>query len=243
MYMDGNELKKRAYDLAERCERNSCVTNTGFLTPAEQYELCSMKAVFFGGNVDCERKIAFFLPFYIDESDFDVFEYIDVLKIQSYFGVPSHRDYMGAILGLGIKREWVGDIIVSGDCAYVFCMKSVSSSILEMERAGRTTVKVSMIDASQLPLRDRKTKLLTFTVKSLRLDAVTGDVFGISRTTAAAAIKEGLVSLNYNVCLKSDAQVNEGDIISLKGKGKGIISEIGGKSRKDRLFVSAELFI
>ena len=82
-----------------------------------------------------------------------------------------------------------------------------------------------------------------FTVKSLRLDAVTGDLFGLSRTSAAEMIRLGLVSLNYSVCEKPDAPIREGDVLSLRGKGKGAVTQIGGRSRKDRLFIEAELWL
>ena len=85
-------------------------------------------------------------------------------------------------------------------------------------------------------------KETTFSVKSLRIDAVAAGMFNISRTSAAEAIGAGLVSLNYGECLKSDAPVKEGDIISLRGKGKGTLLVIGGKSRKDRIFVTCGVY-
>ena len=86
-------------------------------------------------------------------------------------------------------------------------------------------------------------KPLSFTVKSLRLDAVTGAMFGLSRTAAAEEIRMGLVSLNYAVCDKTDAPVAAGDVISLRGHGKGRLTALGGRSKKDRLFVEAEVFL
>ena len=77
-------------------------------------------------------------------------------------------------------------------------------------------------------------------MQSLRLDAVTGGLFRLSRSAAAEQIRLGLVSLNYAVCERTDAAVREGDVISLRGKGKGSVVGIGGRSRKDRLFVTAE---
>lgn len=100
-----------------------------------------------------------------------------------------------------------------------------------------------MIALSDVPVPERRVKNISFTVKSLRLDAVTGDMFGISRTTAAELIRIGAVSLNYSICEKPDAPVREGNILSVRGKGKGRISEIGGRSKKDRLFVSAEIYL
>ena len=84
----------------------------------------------------------------------------------------------------------------------------------------------------------------TFSVKSPRLDAVCAGMFGLSRTAAAEAIAQGLVTLNYAECLKCDAQVRDGDVLSLRGKGKGIVLDAGGTlSRKGRLFVKTGIFL
>ena len=198
----------------------------------------------FGGKEDCERKVAFFLPYYLEETDFDIGEIIKAVRIRSYFGKPVHRDYLGAVLGLGIERDRIGDLLVFDDTAYLFCLSPVVSVLLqELEKVGKVSVKAEQVALSEVPISERKVKKITFTVKSLRLDAVTGDMFGVSRTLAAELIREGAVTLNYSICEKVDATVKEGDTLSVHGKGKGRISQIGGRSRKDRLFVEAELYL
>lgn len=246
--MENSELLKRARDLAERCERSGTVCATGFLSPAEQYELqtrlgyipCGL--AFHGGGRDCERAAAFFLPDYMTEDMLAVDEYICAMKLKAYFGQPGHRDYMGALLGMGIGREWLGDIQVEGDTAYVFCMKSVLRHLLSIEKAGRFTVKASQVALEEVPARKLETESLSFSVMSPRLDAVTAGLFHLSRTEAAKQIAAGNVSLNYSQCLKADCPVKEGDILSLKGRGKGSISGMGGTSRKGRLFVYGEIY-
>ena len=250
--MEQSDLIKRANDLASRCDRSSCVTMTAFLTPAEQQEIesrgsfpggdCSL--FLFGGAKDCERRVCFFLPYYLDRESFDASEYMGAVRIQSYFGAPEHRDYLGAVLALGIERDRVGDIIVRGDTAYVFCLRTVLPVLLnELDKVGSCGVKPEEIPLAEVPAPEKKVNLLNFTVKSLRLDAVTGDLFGISRTQAAELIRLGAVSLNYVVCEKPDAPVAEGAVISIRGKGKGKVTEVGGRSRKDRLFIKAERYL
>ena len=246
--MENSELLKRARDLAERCERSGTVCVSGFLSPAEQYELqtrlgyiaCGL--VFHGGGENCERAAAFFLPDYMTEDMLDLSEYLCAMKLKAYFGQPGHRDYMGALLGMGIGREWLGDIQVEGDTAYVFCMKSVLRHLLSIEKAGRYTVKASQVPLEEVPARKVETESLSFSVMSPRLDAVAAGLFHLSRTEAAKQIAAGNVSLNYGQCLKADCIVKEGDILSLKGKGKGSISGMGGTSRKGRLFVYGEIY-
>ena len=165
------------------------------------------------------------------------------VKLQGCFGTPGHRDYLGAILALGIRREWIGDILVTGDCAYVFCLPSVESTLLGLDRAGRITVKAAPVSLSEVPRIEKKVKEQTFTVKSLRLDAVTGELFGLSRTKAAEMIRLGAVSLNYAECLKPDAEIREGDVLSVKGKGKGRVAEVCGRSKKDRIFLHTERYL
>lgn len=246
--MENSELLKRARDLAERCERSGTVCVSGFLSPAEQHELqtrlgyipCGL--VFHGGGENCERAAAFFLPDYMTEEMLDLSEYLCAMKLKAYFGQPGHRDYMGALLGMGIGREWLGDIQVEGDTAYVFCMKSVLRHLLSIEKAGRYTVKASQVPLEEVPARKVETESLSFSVMSPRLDAVAAGLFHLSRTEAAKQIAAGNVSLNYAQCLKADCIVKEGDILSLKGKGKGSISGMGGTSRKGRLFVYGEIY-
>ena len=170
--MENSELLKRARDLAERCERSGTVCVSGFLSPAEQHELqtrlgyipCGL--VFHGGGDNCERAAAFFLPDYMTEEMLDLSEYLCAMKLKAYFGQPGHRDYMGALLGMGIGREWLGDIQVEGDTAYVFCMKSVLRHLLSIEKAGRYTVKASQVPLEEVPARKVETESLSFSVMS-----------------------------------------------------------------------------
>ena len=104
-------------------------------------------------------------------------------------------------------------------------------------------MSVSPCALAEVPSPVISTKALSFTVKSLRLDAVTGAMFGLSRTAAAEQIRLGAVSLNYTPCLRADAPVKAGDVISLRGRGKGRLKATGGRSRKDRLFAEAEILL
>lgn len=248
--MGYEELIKRAADLAARCEKTACLTQSGFLTPAEQFALTAwaehedgVRLLLHGGHPDCERKAAFFLPFYMESDEFDPAEHIRAVELTCAFGSPEHRDYMGSVLGLGIKREWIGDIWVRENRAVVFCLPSVESHILlSLDKVGRCGVKSRKLALCDVPAPERKQEVTAFSVKSSRLDAVAAGMFHVSRTVAAEAIAAGAVSLNYSECLKPDAPVSGGDVISLRGKGKGQVLEIGGRSRKGRLFVKTGIY-
>lgn len=249
MMENHNELLRRAEDLCRRCEKSGGVTHTAFLTPAERAELeswarhnASCCVLFCGGGAESERCAAFFLPDWMDEESFEAEEYLCAIRLTAFFGAPGHRDYMGALLGMGIGREWLGDIQVAGETAWVFCMPSVQKHLLSIDKVGRCTVRAEAVALADVPAPERQVKEKRFSVQSPRLDAVTAGLFSLSRSEAARQIEAGGVSVNYRECLKCDLDVGEGDVISLRGKGKGRIIELGGTSRKGRLFLTGEVF-
>lgn len=247
--MEYEALLRRTEDLCARCERSGLVTSTAFLTPEEQAEVaryCSrrpLRPVFSGGHADCERRAAFFLPDWMEEADFDPGEFIRCVQITAYFGTPGHRDYLGALLALGVRREWLGDLWVSAQKAWVFCLPSVAGQLSGLEQAGRVSVRAEEIPLSAVPAPEQKRKTVQFTVQSPRLDAVLSEIFRLSRSSTVKLIAAGAASRNHLQCLKNDAPVSEGDVLSLKGHGKAAVTEIGGESRRGRTFVTAEIYL
>ena len=137
-------LLRRAQDLADRCDRAGVPTSTTFLTPAQRCALAqwaprhsAVQPVFSGGYPDAERQVAFFLPDWMDEPPIE--ETLRAVQIKPGFGTPGHRDYLGAILGLGVSRPWLGDVLVTEDGAYVLCLPSVAVTLLDqLTQVGRT---------------------------------------------------------------------------------------------------------
>ena len=204
-------LLRRAQDLADRCDRAGVPTSTTFLTPAQRCALAQwaprhsvVQPVFSGGYPDAERQVAFFLPDWMDEPPIE--ETLRAVQIKPGFGTPGHRDYLGAILGLGVSRPWLGDVLVTEDGAYVLCLPSVAVTLLDqLTQVGRTGVRLASVPLASVPVPERQQKAVTFTVQSLRLDAVTAGLFHLSRTQAAERIRAGLVQLNYMPCLPAKA--------------------------------------
>ena len=247
--MTNEELLKRADDLAARCEKTGSVTHTVFLTPAEQYALRSFRPrgdcrmVFSGGVDGAERQCAFFLPDWMEEDAFDPSETIRCIRITAHFGAPGHRDYLGALLGMGVGREWIGDILIQDSVAHMLCIRSVEAHLLGIEKVGRCGVKTAEIALENVPVPERKVKEMSFTVQSPRLDAVLSGLFHLSRTQAAERIRAGDASLNYAECLRPDAEIRPGDIVSLRGYGKAEIKDLGGQSRKGRTYLTGEVYV
>lgn len=248
--MENSDLLRRAEDLQRRCEKNGVLTATHFLTPAERFQLerwaktqPGCRLVFSGGHPDCERTVGFFLPDWLDEEWLPLDAQICALELSAPFGNPGHRDYLGALLGMGIGRERLGDIWVKDGSAVVFCLPGVEKHLLSIDKVGRDAVRARPLTLTEVTPPERKVKKKSFSVQSLRLDAVAGGLFDLSRSEAARQVEAGTVSLNYEICDKCDAPVHEGDILSLRGKGKGRIIGLGGTSRKGRQFVEGEIYL
>ena len=246
--MENHELIRRLEDLAARCEKSGAVTGSHFLTPAEQLQAGrafsgrGVRMLLHGGHPDCERKAAFFLPDYLEPEYFEPADYLRAIRLTAHFGAPGHRDYLGALLGMGVGREWIGDIWVAGESAIVFCLPSVEKHLLGIDKAGRISLSAEAISLSDVPAPERSREERSFTVMSPRLDAVIAGMFRLSRSEAARQITLGMVSVNYELSNKTDYTVREGDILSLRGAGKGRVAGFGGNSRKGRLYVYTEIY-
>ena len=249
--MEANsELFSRLEDLIERSDRDGTVTHTLFLTPKEQYQAENwlrgrrFQRFITGSGVDnTERSVILFYPEWMEKDEVSFDGYVSGVSIKVGFGEPGHRDYLGSIMGLGIKREWIGDILINGSEGYVICLNSVQETLVsELTHIARFGVKTSPVTVSDIPSKKLEVREKSFTVMSLRLDSITASAFNISRGKAAQFIEEGFVSLNYDECLKPSTEIKEKDIISVRGLGKGIVREIKGLSRKGRTIVDFSLY-
>ena len=246
-----DELIRRAEDLAAQCSRRGSVTRTRFLTPAEGAALETwakhapdVRLLLHGGYDGAERRVGFFLPSWMEEAQFDPSEHICALEGTAAFGAPGHRDWLGAALAMGISRDCLGDILIDGSRAVLFCLSSVEQHLLlNLDRVGRCSVVLRALSPEEVCVPERRMEERVFSVQSPRLDAVCAGAFRISRSAAAQAIAAGLLERNYSVCLKPDAAVREGDVLSLRGKGKAAVLDAGShESRKGRLFVKIGLY-
>ena len=148
----------------------------------------------------------------------------------------THRDYLGAFLSLGIKRECIGDILPCSAGAYVFLLDTVVPLLCEeLCRVGRCAVRVRRAQAQELPAQTQR-PLRKASIASLRLDALLAAMLHISRADAAGLVKSGAVEINHVLAESLHAEVYENDMFSIRGFGKYHLSEIGPQSRKGRIF-------
>jgi RNA-binding protein YlmH len=220
---------------------------TDFLTPEEQNVLktiCikeSMKIKFLPESGEAERAVA---AIYSDELE-GVFP-IEVLKISGNFKFEklNHRDYLGAVLSLGIKREKIGDINIFDDGAEIFIHSDISSYIdLNLNKIKNTGVKTSIIDITKVRDSLQEFSDLKINIASLRLDSVVGALENKSRAKACEAIKSGEVKLNYLVVYDIASKINIGDLISIRGYGRAKIDDILGVTKKDRLSLLVKKYL
>jgi len=217
--------------------------NTRFLDPSQQKsaeEIVSgyadMKILWFGGYAESERKIAVIVPDYFDEDE--VIDPIAILylKWNDRFSRISHRDILGSLMGLGIVRENIGDIIVAGDYGYIFVVKELAGYILmNLTHIGRAPVEMKEVGIEQFKVPEQRVKRIQTTVPSQRLDAVLCHGLGVSRTKILPVILGGNVRVNWEEVYKPDFSIKEGDILSIKGKGRMKVESIGGTTKKGRI--------
>ena len=240
-------LLASAEDKARRRDNKNILTHTGFLSMAEQaaLEQAHPGGIFFGGFADAERRMLVFLPDWLDdvpEEDGPV----RVLRVSLPKGTPklTHRDYLGSLLALGVERAVIGDILVREDGADILTISDMADYLAQhYVQAGRAS-----LHAEALPLRELRTpvyevKEVRDTVASLRLDSVLASMFSLSRGHAQEAIRQGLAAVNGRQILKPDHFLSEGDKVSLRGKGKAVLTRVGGKSRKDRDCIVYQKFL
>lgn len=237
-------------DLAVRSENRNTIESGCFLSEIDSMAVsdmlrsaCISSYFMFGGYDGAERKCPVFLPDYLSYEDVVaspsladvIFAIAEVNRFDLDRADFSHRDCLGALMGLGIERETIGDIVCSGGRAVIVLKSSVAELIQrELDSIGRFRITVSITDNAQIERCDDFVEL-SDTVASMRLDAVCASVFRLSRGAAVEAVEKGLVAVNGVETVKPDALVCEGDKISLRGKGRVMIGRHGGTSKKGRI--------
>lgn len=244
-------LLAKAWDKIQAGMRKNIPANTCFLSPREQ-ELTRYLfgdepgLCYFGGHKDAERKMLCWLPEYWDESYYYT-EDSPLVCLQAAFwngDAPSHRDFLGALMGAGIAREAVGDICVSKGSAFLFVTAEMAPYVLQnFTNAGRTALHLEPIPLSQLEIAPPETKQIKDTVASLRLDSILASGFRISRSLAAEYIAAGRAAIDGLPCEKPDKAVTEGMKLSLRGLGKIRLTSVGNQTKKGRILVVIDRYI
>jgi len=200
----------------------------------------------FGGYLEAERQMLVYLPDYLDDSALmEEDSPVVCLRATFYKGdSPSHRDFLGALMGAGIARETVGDICVGkGSCDFFVAAEIAPYILQNFTGAGRTKLHLQTIPLDQVVVAEPETKQIKDTVASLRLDSIISSGFRIGRSLAAQHITAGKAAINGLLCEKLDKVVEEGAKISVRGLGKIKLSAINGETKKGRISVVIERYV
>ena len=247
-------LKSRIEDVIRRCADGYYVTSSKFLDAHEQAiaGACVRSAPsdvccdFWGGYPEAERRVLICEPRDLAGVVPIRNGLMSTLKVSKPKGSRElgHRDYLGSMLNLGIDRSMTGDILVRDDGADIIILPEIANFLLsEYKQVAHTEIKTEIAPLSDLVIPEGRVQVIKDTVPSTRLDTVLASAFKLSRTKAAECIRSGLVSINHLETTKPDKTVEEGDVLVLRGKGKAILAEVGGESKKGRIWITINKFI
>ena len=246
---EGEHMAVKLVDFATQAIKNRKYKLTGFLTPFEQNmaetianSLGDLHVEFDGGFVGAERQRAAFC-----HEDFEgtpVFE-ISVIKAEwnGEFARLSHGDVLGSIMSLGVDREFIGDIIATKNFARIIVDKRINDYFVSnLTRIGNTSVETSADELENISPKEERVKEIKATVASLRADSIAAAGFGMSRSKAAAEISAEKVKLNWQTVKNASQSIKEGDILSMRGRGRLEVSEIRGQTKKGRIGILLKRF-
>ena len=245
----GEIFLARIQDMVNVCTQKCVPKFTAFLDESQVFaasRYLEKNAVcgccFWGGYPGAKRQMLGVFPEYMEPSG----EHFPIAAFTiTYRAVDklSHRDFLGSLMALQIKREAVGDILVSDGICSLFTTDKVAPLVLsEIQKIGRTGVKIEQGLTAQ-PVAEEKFLDISGTVASMRLDCVVSLLMGKSREKTNELIKGGIVSVNYQICENNSMSVSTGDIITVKGFGKARVSEEIRKTKKDRYFIVLQKYI
>ena len=239
----------RVLDKAEVARTRNIPAHSQFLTDGEQrltqQALTAAKSgryLLWGGYQGAERKVCVFLPDWAEELDE---EPLAAVEVTAPMGAKlSHRDYLGAMMGLGLTRDVAGDLLVAENRCQVVCLKSALPILLtQWVEVGKWSVHVREISLDEIEPGEDDVKIRRETFQSLRFDAVAAAGFGLSRAKAASLISGGRILLNHLPCTKPDRILEAGDSLSGKGLGKCVLARVTGESRKGRIMAELERYV
>ena len=244
-------LLAKVWDKINAGMRREIPANTCFLTPRELEMTRYLFGVqpglqSFGGYSDAERRMLVYLPEYLEEEALMEEDSPIVCLRASFFegDSPSHRDFLGALMGAGIARETVGDICVGKDRCDFFVTAEIAPYILQnFTSSGRTKLHIEAIPLAAADIPEPEVREIRDTVASLRLDSVVSSGFRIGRSLASQYITGGKAAIDGLPCEKPDKTVAEGMKISIRGLGKIKIRAINGQTKKGRISLVIDRYL
>ena len=248
---DLQHLKKRLLELAERSYSHGIYTFTPFLGLSEQQAFYEVERdvayagyAMEGGSPLCERRmIRFGIPELLGYEEPYPIQCIKVEPLTPKFAEQlTHRDFLGAIMNLGIERSTVGDIFVQDREAIVFCQENISSYLTEnLMQVRHTHVKCAIVEAAE-HLQAPVTEEISVSVSSARIDAVISKVYNIARSQSLELFRAGRIFVNGRVTENNSYALKNGDAVTARGFGRFTYIGEQGETRKGKIRIGIEVY-
>ncbi|OPH47529.1 RNA-binding protein [Paenibacillus ferrarius] len=248
---DEHHFVDKAWDWVERAAEQHAVKLTDFLDPRQAFILTSLvnrhpdvHCRLDGGYSAAERRRALIAPDYrlLDGEDMAM-SVLSVASGDGKFLTLEHGDYMGAILGLGMKRDKVGDIhVIEGGCHCLVTQDAADYLHLNLSQVHKVHVQTELLPLDQLELAQVSLDELTLSVASMRMDGIVSDVFRLSRAKVLTPIQAGRCRVNWKLEEDPSKPLKEGDMVSMQGFGRFKVLEVEGVTKKGRIRVKIGKF-
>lgn len=248
MVKNMTEKQKRFEELASRSSERGYTVYSDFLGLSEISEFSCMRfsvpVTLWGGYENAERCVVCFgdREYFIDNKDYPIKCIIIKPVNQKFADNLTHRDFLGSLMGLGIRREVLGDIIISENCGYIFCLDTISEYIIEnLTQVRHTTVKCELtenVPINALPQPENREII----VSSERLDVIVSAIYNMSRSQVLPIFHTEKVFVNGAVKTSPSATINIGDKISVRGFGRFIYKGVLRTTKKNRFVIKVEVF-
>ena len=237
---------KKMQDVFRLSEKYHTPRFSKFLDGAQQAMLLRegiFDGVLFGGYEGAERCVLGAFPDW-QEPDKTLFPIKALYVKKKYQKDLSHRDYLGTVLSLGIERNKIGDILAGDNDAYIFVLEDIAEFVCDnISKVAGCGVDIVICDADRVVVPEKKFCEINVVAGSLRLDAVLAAMLKVSRNEAKTMILSGKVSVNHTEILNGDFMIKENDLLSVRGFGRAVLSEIGGKTRSERVHITLKKYI
>lgn len=250
--MSGEEklLLSKCEDLFSKCDKYQMPCFSQFLNETERafiekevFARVGYNCSFFGGYNDAKRTVFGVFPEWqeVNTADYPI-KVIEITK--KYKKELTHRDYLGTVLSKGIERSKVGDILVDGDKGYILIASDIADYISSgIDKIANVGVKSVVREVENIVPPEQKFQTINIVGASQRLDAIVSAVLKISRNNASELIRNAKVNVNHLPVLDVSFGIKQGDIISVRGFGRFYLSEVGNRTRSDRLHMEIKKYL
>lgn len=241
-----HEFVDRVLEWREQVAIQYAFKRTDFLDPRQQEILKlvigkddEVRYQFSGGHPNTERKRAIIYPEYYEPEEKDFGLVLFEIRYPSKFVTITHRDVLGALMSLGIKREKYGDIIVDEEIVHIVVAEEIGDYLsMNLNAIGKATVSVKQQQFDRILEGKDEWVEKTGSVSSLRLDTLLSEMYNLSRQKTLPLVQNGYVKVNWKIVEQPSLELREGDHISARGFGRRKLFAIEGKTKKDKWRVS-----